>query len=443
MVSELLTRELKKRGQLTSEQPSLLEFIPQVYPNFSEPAHLAPLAALLERSLKEPVRAVVSTPPQHGKSRLVLAALVWLLLQDKTKRHAYITYAQQFARDQSYIARMAAEQAGLELAAENLDRWRTSDGGGLMFTGVGGPLTGAAVDGLMVVDDPVKNRQEAESQLYRERTYDWFTSAALTRVHPKASAIVIATRWHQEDLSGRLIAQGWDNINLPAIKEDGTALWEAERPLEWLQERRKDLGEYDWAALYMGEPRPKGGQVFQDAFYYDALPSTGYKEAWGADWAYSASTRADYSVAIQGRAYGDTLYITDMIRQQTEVPAFVASLKARGVNAATSYMSGTEKAIEQFLAREGIKVTRLSAAADKFTRAQPAAAAWNTGRVLLPRQAPWLQPLLLELLGFTGVGDKHDDIVDALASLHAALLLTPQTYAPKRNPSRQSANSRY
>lgn len=410
---------------------TLLDFVPHAYHEFEPPHHLAPIAELIERAQREQVRAVVSTPPQHGKSRLVLAALVWLLAKDNRKRHAYITYAQQFARDQSFIARLAAEQTGLELAAESLDRWRTSEGGGLMFTGVGGPLTGAAVDGLMIVDDPVKNRQEAESRLYRERTYDWFNSAALTRVHPGASVVVVATRWHPEDLSGRLIAQGWESINLPAISEDGTALWEAKRPLAWLEQQRQQIGEYDWAALYMGSPRPKGGAVFQDAFYYDELPATGYREAWGVDWAYTASNRADYSVAIQGKAYGDTLYLTDMVRQQSELPAFVASLKARGVKAVTSYMSGTEKAIEQFLAREGVKVTRLPATGDKFTRAQPAAAAWNTGRILLPKNASWLQPLLAEVLGFTGLGDKHDDITDALAGLHAALLLTPQTYAPR------------
>lgn len=176
----------------------------------------------------------------------------------------------------------------------------------------------------------------------------------------------------------------------------------------------------------LGEFIEMGGAVFSDAFYYDELPTTGYREAWGVDWAYTASSRADYSVALQGRVYDDTLYLTDMVRQQSEVPAFLAALKARNVTRVTSYMSGTEKAIEQFLGREGLQVNRLNATGDKFTRAQPSAAAWNTGRILLPRNAPWVQPLLSELLGFTGVGDAHDDIVDALASLFAELLLEPE-----------------
>lgn len=377
------------------------------------------------------MRAVLSTPPQHGKSRSILAALIWLLQADPKKRHAYITYAQQFARDQSTIARYAAQEAGLGLTVESLDRWRTPAGGGLMFSGVGGPLTGSAVDGLMVIDDPVKNRQEAESALYRDRTYDWFTSAALTRLHPGASCVVVATRWHPEDLSGRLIEQGWKSINLEAIDADGAALWPEQRPLKWLEEQRDRLGPYDWASLYQGQPRPKGGAVFADAHYYDELPRGGYREAWGADWAYTSKSYADYSVALQGRVYGDALYLTDMIRQQSEVPAFLASLKAKGVQRVTSYMSGTEKAIEQFLAREGVTVKRLPATGDKFARAQPFAAAWNTGKVLLPRNAPWLQPLLSEVLGFTGVQDKHDDIVDAGTGLWAELMLEPE---PIRRP---------
>lgn len=193
----------------------------------------------------------------------------------------------------------------------------------------------------------------------------------------------------------------------------------------------------------LGEFIEMGGAVFADAHYYDELPLGGYREAWGADWAYTASSRADYSVALQGRVYGGTLYLTDMARQQTEVPAFVATLKARGVQAVTSYMSGTEKAIEQFLAREGINVNRLNATGDKFARAQPFAAAWNTGKILLPRNAPWLQPLLSEVLGFTGVQDKHDDIVDAGAALVAELMLTPEPIRrPPSGPSRIQETAR-
>jgi predicted phage terminase large subunit-like protein len=420
-------RERRRRERTTNPRLALrlVDFIPTVSPELASPHHLAPMLELFERIKRgESIRAVVSTPPQHGKSVSAFHALIWLMLSQPNKRHAYGTYAQQFARDQSYRARRIAEHAGLALSQESADRWATDKGGGVVWTGVGGPLTGHPVDGVLLLDDLIKNRQDAESALIRERTFDWLTSVALTRVHPGASVIAIATRWHSSDPNGRLLEHGWEPVVLPAINDAGEALWPEQRPLDWLEQQRAQIGEYDFASLYMCNPRPKGGAVFADAHYYDALPEGGYREAWGADWAYTASSRADYSVAIKGRLYGDTLYLTDMVRQQSEVPAFVSALRARGVTHVTSYMSGTEKAITQFLRGAGVTVKPLSTTADKFTRAQPVAAAWNAGKVLLPR-ARWVDELLPELLAFTGVSDAHDDTVDALAGLHAELALRP------------------
>src|SRR5690606_33510962 len=99
-------------------------------------------------------------------------------------------------------ARRIARDAGVQLAddAQTVREWRTTAGGGLLATGVGGPLTGQGITGLGVVDDPVKNRQEAESALIRDRVWEWFTDVFYTRLEPGASAIVVATRWHQDDL---------------------------------------------------------------------------------------------------------------------------------------------------------------------------------------------------------------------------------------------------
>lgn len=412
---------LLSRAASRIDPPPLLDFIPACYPGFSSPRHLKPLLDLLERARRTELRAVISTPPQHGKSRFILAALIWFLLADSRKRHAYVTYAQQTARDQSFIARHAAERVGLVLEAESLDRWRTAQGGGIIFTGVLGPLTGSPVDGLLIVDDPFKSHREAESLLLRERVYSWFTSVAMTRVHPGASVIVVATRWVGDDLSGRLIREGWESINLPAIRDDGSALWEEARPLEWLMERRREIGEYDWWALYMGSPRSKGGEVFKTLGYYDILPEGGYREAWGGDWAYTAKSHADYSVAIKGRMYGDSLYLLDMLRAQKEAPEFARVLKMAGCRCITAYMGGTEKVLAQFFRDYGITVEMLPATSDKFARAQGVAALANQGRLYLPRKAAWTDAFRSEVLSFTGVGDATDDVVDALSSLHAGL----------------------
>ncbi len=137
-------------------------------------------------------------------------------------------------------------------------------------------------------------------------------------------------------------------------------------------------------------------------------PTGPYRHGVGGDFAYTSSTKADYSVAIEGRAYGEDLYLTDMLRAQVEVPEWLALLRARGMRTLTAYMGGTEKAIEQMARREGVNVIKLPALKDKFTRAQPVAAAWNTGRVFVPRNAVWVDDLLSELLEFSGEGDKHE-----------------------------------
>ena len=416
--SLLLEHERRRRHRL---RLPLSEFVPSVSPTLVAPVHLAPLVNLFERvAAGEEVRAVVSTPPQHGKSVTALHALCWLLARDPTRRHAYATYAQQFARDQNTIARPIAQRAGVRLTDVSADRWRTSEGGRIAWTGVGGPLTGQAIDGLLLADDLLKNRQEAESATHRDRIMGWLYGVGLTRVHPGGSVILIATRWHPRDPSGQLIEAGWEEVNLPAVNHADEALWPDARPREWLEQRKAELSEYDWWSLYMGRPRPRGGAVFKGAHLYDDLPDGGYQEAHGFDAAYSTHTRSDYSVTLTGRKHGDTLYVTRMIRDQLEARHYLAKLQAVGVKRVAWYRGGTEKGLEAMLEQNGIRVRSLPVSGgDKFVRAQHTAQTWNDGRILLPKNEPWVEEFLDEMLAFTGTtADRHDDIVDALAALH-------------------------
>ena len=389
------------------------------------------ISTLLERVAKgEEVRAVVAMPPRHGKTDTFLHGCAWLLRARPDLTNAFATYAQDLANSKSRRARTLALDAGVTLAddASAVREWRTTAGGGFLATGVGGPLTGQGITGLGLVDDPLKNRQEAESTLIRDRLWDWFTDVFYTRLEPGASAIVVATRWHADDLSGRLITDGWEHINLPALDDAGAALWPERYPPERLQDIRAQVGEYTWASLYQGQPRPKGGAVFRDAHYYDDLPDAAFQEAVGVDFAYTAKTHADYSVAIRGRLIGERVYVTDMYRRQVETPEFAAILRAWNVRRTLARIGGTEKGVVQFLRRDhGLKIDTINATTDKHAFAQPVAAAWNAGKILLPRAAAWVPELLDEVLAFTGVSDKHDDAVDALGALHYALVGKPRT----------------
>lgn len=401
------------------------------------PRHLAPLVALLERARHEPVRAVVSAPPQHGKSETIMHALAWHLAQDPTRTHAYVTYAGNFATDQSRRVRSITDTAGVEMSEQAaLRRWRTARGGGLIAEGVSGQLTGKSVDGIFVIDDPYKDRVEAESALKRERVWQFFTDVAKTRLNPAASVIVVHTRWHEDDLAGRLAKQGWERVNLQAVSPEGAPLWPERYTAPWLEEQRKALGEYSWASLYMGEPRPRGGAVFRDVRLYDPQTAVVRSHVWrvaiGVDLAYTARAKADYSTAVVLAADGQGVcYVLDVIRAQVEAPAFaqqLAALKQRYAAPILWYAAGTEQGVAQFIRNQGVTIDVQAPRGDKYVRSMPVAAAWNASRISVPSNTAWSNAFVEEILAFTGVGDLHDDQVDALAAAYDQLF--PQVQTP-------------
>jgi predicted phage terminase large subunit-like protein len=423
-IDRRLSRYLPPTGSTTPTDPGRLTRFIATSPGLDPPTHLAPLVALFERIAKgEQVKALVSTPPQHGKSQTALHALVWLLLKNPARRHAYATYAQAFSRDQSLLAQRIAAHHSLPLERDTLDRWATPAGGGVVWTSRGGPLTGHPVDGALIIDDLLKDREEANSQLIREKAMGWLSGVGFTRMHPGASIILIATRWHLDDPTGRLLERGgWEHVKLPAINESGDALWPEHRPVEWLEEQKANLLPADWSALYMCEPIADGSRVFGPTTYYDALPEGGYREAHGFDAAYTTKTTSDYTVTLTGRLYGEKVFLTNLLRARAEPREYIPLMLANEARHVHWYASSTERGLAELLKREGIRVTLLPTVTDKLARAIPAATAWNRGDILTPKTAAWTPALESELSQFTGAGDAHDDIVDALAALHHALI---------------------
>lgn len=408
----------------------LMEFVPAVSTGYEAPKHLAPLVDLFGESLtRAGIRGVTSVPPQHGKSETLFHLFVLALLRDPTKRHLYATYSIDFAKEQSLKAAKIAERAFLPLDRSTMGEWRTPQGGGILWTGRGGQLTGRPVDGVAVIDDPLKNWAEANSPTIRERAVN-MVREVIQRLHPGASLILNATRWHQNDPSGYFTRQGWKHVNLPAILGTGEPLWPTARPLWFLEQQRHDVGPHDWNALFMGNPQPRENAVFQRLMTYDHLPAEGgYHEAVGFDGAYTESSRADWSVALKGRLYERSrddwaIYVTDAVRVQLEPDLVIQRLKDAKIRRVTWRRSGTEKGMAAFMRREGIEVREVQATGDKYVAAQPVAGDWRRGRILFPANAPWLPEVEAEILAFTGSKvDEHDDVVDALGSLHHELVL--------------------
>jgi predicted phage terminase large subunit-like protein len=396
---------------------------------------------VLERACSgEPVRVLVSTPPQHGKSQTVEHAIARDLLLNPGKFWAYVTYSSDKARIESRQIRDFSIRAGVELRPDTraLGYWRTPQGGGLLATGIGGPITGQRSLKRIIVDDPIKGSEDAESPLIRDNTYDWFQSSIISRAHPDTAIMVIATRWHHDDLIGRLAQQTnsgapmWEVINLPAIGDYGDALWPERRPIEFLERQRAGMTSYFWNALFMGRPVPRGETVFGDATNYVDVPASAYRVGGGLDLAYTEKTRSDYSVAVvmarvlSPKPDEDLYYVLDVRRAQRAPPEFheeaIEPIKDTypGIRF-RCYLATSEMGSGQFMRKLGTNVDLHRAKVDKFQRAQPVAAAWQAGRVLVPSAAPWRAAFLDEVQKFTGVGDRHDDQVDALAAAYDLL----------------------
>ena len=228
----------------------------------------------------EITRLMLFLPPRHGKSEMVTVRYpVWKLTRDPSARILIGAYNQTLAEKFSLKARRIAQYSGVEISRErhSVEDWETMSGGGLRAAGVGAGVTGMGAN-LVIVDDPVKNREEAQSPAYRDRVWDWYTNDLYTRLEPNGSIILIMTRWHEDDLAGRIQAsedgKSWKIINLPAEAEEGDPLGRAvgqplcpaRFDLEALAGIKRVLGR-DYHALYQQRPRPREGEMFKLSWF--------------------------------------------------------------------------------------------------------------------------------------------------------------------------------
>jgi phage terminase large subunit-like protein len=432
--------ELRARRRARMVGLALLDFEPALLPKYERADHLAPIADALTRAEQElEVRCCFSAPPQHGKSDLALTAIIWLLSKHPDWLIGYCTYGQRLTNSKSRQARDMARAAGLKLREDSasVHEWRTVEGGGLVATSITGSLTGFSGIKVIFLDDPYKSRADAQSLAWRDRVDDWLSAVAETRVHPGGSIFVSHTRWDVDDQIGRLTerlnedgSHMWEYINLPAINDNGEPLWPKYRPLPFLLKKRA-ANENDWWSMWMGSPRPRGAGVFRGSHYFDTLP-TEYLIGKGLDCAYTKATAADASCGLVLLRVGTKHYVVDVRLDRVELDEFVPQLREQTKVWPGQYRfstSSTEKGIAQFsrlLPDSDIRITAHRAQVDKFTRAQPAAARWNAGEILVPGpvackqlqdmglDTSWVPRFVRTMNRFSGISDRQDDEVDGL-----------------------------
>jgi predicted phage terminase large subunit-like protein len=230
---------------------------------------------------------MIFVPPRHGKSMLTSEHFpAWYLGRNPSKSIVCATYAQDLADD---FGRKVRNQMVDPLYGEvfpdchvapdsaSISRIATQEHGNYFAVGIGGALTGRGAN-VLVVDDPHKDRQEADSVIARKRAKDWFQSVAYTRLMDKGAVICMMTRWHEDDLAGWLLREhrdeGWEQVNIPADLETGAIPWPERYPEAELQRIRRMIGPREWSALYQQQPVPGGGGEFRKDWlrYYHSSP---------------------------------------------------------------------------------------------------------------------------------------------------------------------------
>ncbi len=434
-------------------------------------------------------RVIVAMPPRHGKSELTSVYYpAWCLCLDPDSPVILCSYGAELAEGLSRRARALVAQFGPELfgvavsqASSAVGRWDIQDHkGGLVAAGVGGPITGRGAR-VFIIDDPVKNQQEAQSEVYRERIWQWWLSTARPRVEPAwgsgtaGSVVLVMTRWHEDDLAGRLIAQGgWDVLRLPALAEaedplgrtEGDALWPHRFSRPELEEIRTEVLGQVWSALFQQSPQPAGGGLFkrqwfhyftfepapmgaqswQEQFGTYILTTSEGEKRWPSDrvWRFgmcdpaaTLKASADWFVLSTWGVTPDAeLLLLDVVRVRVQGPEG-EDLIAEGYTKWRPAYQGVEEIavgadIAARLVRKGLPIRPVKPGhKDKYTRALTAAARYQTGQIYHRAGALWLGDWEAELLAFpTGA---HDDQVDTVS--YAALeLYQPEGPPPPRKP---------
>jgi predicted phage terminase large subunit-like protein len=403
-------------------------------------------------------RLIWTMPPQEGKSQRVSRTFpLWLLLRNPELRIAICSYEAGIARRWGRAVRndiTARPELGLTIRPDTAaaHEWQL-DGhdGGVYTVGIGGALTGRPIDGALIIDDPLKGRAEADSEVFRQQCIEWWQETGSTRLAPGTPVIVVQTRWHEDDLAGWLPRhdEGWTVVNVPAQAEKDDPLGrlpgdylESARgrtEADWEQTRRQ-VGSRGWSALYQGHPSPAEGGILKRSWWrYYSVPrvqpqSNGTMRVISADqmiqsWdmAFKDTKASDFVVGQVWARRGPKVFLVDQVRDRMDFPASVAAvraLSAKWPQATTKLVEDKANgpAIIAQLRKELPGVVAVTPKDSKEARAHAVSAFIEAGDVELPADAAFIGEFVEECSAFPNAA--HDDQVDAMTQALHKLLLT-------------------
>lgn len=402
------------------------------------------------------LRTIITLPPGHGKSELAAKKYIpWYLGRDPYRKTIFASYSDAFSMETgasvrdtiiSNIYQQVFPGCRLAKGSTSKSSFKTTQGGESIFVGIGGKATGKRGD-VIIIDDPIKNREEADNPLVREKLWKWFWDVAMTRLNnPLSSVIIIQTRWHEDDLVGRLTdknndffqpdtAKQWEVFEIPAIAEEGDPygrkegepLWAEKWDLEMLNTAKRS-NPRGFESLFQGKPSPADGDFFKahwiKTYLEEDLPSN-LRLYCASDHAVSTKQGSDYTCLIPFGVdpYNNIWILPDVWweRAATDkvVEAMLLLMQIHEPLIWTAENGHISKSIGPFLRKRMAdtdtycNIQELTPSKDKVTRAQSISARMSMGKVLFPRFAAWRPKAEAEMLKFPG--GKHDDFVDALA----------------------------
>ena len=457
-----MTPSLQKQVRQELSRRNLSDFTNYTKPDFIEGWFNRIIAKELQQFYfdvmagKQP-RLIIQAPPRSGKSELFSRRFpAWAFGQNPNLQIIAASYSTDLAsrmnRDVQRIIDSEEYQGvfpettlnGKNIATVSGQSLRNSEifeivghAGAYRSAGVGAGITGMGAD-IGIIDDPVKDAKEANSQTIRDAVWDWYTTTFYTRLSPKSGILLGMTRWHEDDLAGRLLREmandgdQWRIVSFPAIAEEdeeyrneGEALHPERYDLERLTKIKKAVGSQAWNALYQQRPSSKGGDIIKGAWFkrYSVLPRM-KRVIIAGDTAQKIKQHNDFSVFLAaGLAVDGGVYIFDLIRGKWEAPELEQKLsdvwnKYRSMPVHKVYIedksSGTSL-IQNIQRKQRIPIEGVQVDTDKYTRVLGVQGYIESGYIYLPNDAEWIEDFIKECEAFTATDShKHDDQVDAM-----------------------------
>jgi len=401
---------------------------------------------------------IVEVPPQHGKSQATVDFVAWIMGQDADLRTILGSFSdrlgrrankaiQRMVRTNKYAAVFPETKLGSGKGDER--RVSTSDTffevvgrlGSFRNTTVGGAITGESLD-IGIVDDPTKGRKEANSEIVRDKTWDWFTDDFGTRFQEHSALLLVLTRWHLDDLAGRLLespeGKKVRRVRYPAIateneefRKEGDALFPEFKSKAFLLRQKSKMVESSWSSLYQQDPVIAGGNLFKYDWWnwWEYLPKLNYKFI-TVDTAQKIKQQNDYTVMqCWGVAKDETtgitsIYLLDMFRGKLEAPGLRKKAKefykkhkhkdVKDVRLRHMYIEdkSSGSSLIQDLRLEAYSIRDVQRNIDKVSRANDATPYIEAGRVYLNKNIKDIKELTAESLAFPN--GTHDDTLDPL-----------------------------